>query len=47
MQSHPTFYGRVAFVNRKFSELVATCLTVCDYTLEDVLQDTNQGMGGM
>ena len=43
----PDRKSRVAFVIRKFSVLVATCITVCDYTLENVLQDTDQGMGGM
>ena len=43
----PDRKSRVAFVIRKFSGLVATCITVCDYTLEDVLQDADQGMGGM
>ena len=44
---HPTVKSRGAVVIRRFSGLVATCITVCDYTLEDVLQDMDQGMGGM
>ena len=44
---HPIAKSRVAFVIKKFSGLVASCMVLCGYTSEDVLQDTDQGMGGM